>query len=301
MITNLLSQGGLSFERLHSFCLVAQAGGVTKAAQGDPTRQSLYSRQVKELEEFFGAELMRRRGRGIALTAAGERLNAVARDCFAALGDFKSECKDLPIEIVVGAGESVIQWLLMPRLDDLRKRIPNARLKFLNLPTSEAVKRLADGAIDFAVVRKDAIASPLQSQSLGTMGYSLFIPAGLQSSGRKDGLKLLDGLPLATLEGEGTFRSALFQAGKKAGVKLNIQVECSSFPLAARAVAKGNVAAILPAIASADLPATTAVQVPVTFLKSFDREMALATNARLLRIRPSLQKATEVLAQVCRF
>jgi DNA-binding transcriptional LysR family regulator len=302
MFAELLQQGGLSLDRLQSFCLVAQAGGVTRAAKGDPARQSLFSRQIKELEEFFGTELIRRKGRGIALTEAGARLSIIARECCAALSDFKSECKNQPVEVVIGAGESVIQWLLMPRLDDIRKRMANVRLKFLNLPTGEAVKRLADGLIDFALVRKDAVTRPLRAKSLGVMGYSLFIPAALQpNAGRNDGLKLLDALPLATLEGEGSFRSELAHIAKKAGVKLNIQIECSSFPLTARAVAKGDVAAILPTIAAADLPAAAATQVPVTFLRAFDREMCLASNTRLIRIRPMLQKAGEVLAEVCRF
>src|SRR5437660_3252770 len=79
MFTHLLQEGGLSFDRLQSFCLVAQAGGVTKAAKGDPAKQSLFSRQIKELEEFFGTELIRRKGRGVTLSEAGERLNIIAR------------------------------------------------------------------------------------------------------------------------------------------------------------------------------------------------------------------------------
>ena len=222
MFADLLQQRGLSFDRLQTFCLVAHAGGMTKAAQGDPARQSLYSRQIKELEEFFGTELIRRKGRGIALTEAGHRLNVIARECFASLTDFKTECQGQPVEVVIGAGESIIQWLLLPRLEEIRKRLPNVRLKFLNLPTQEAVKRLADGVIDFAVVRKDAITAPLDSASLGVMSYSLFIPAALRpASGQKDTLKALDDLPLATLEGEGSFRSELAQVAKKAGVKLN--------------------------------------------------------------------------------
>ena len=302
MFAELLQQSGLSLDRLQSFCLVAQAGGVTRAAKGDPARQSLFSRQIKELEEFFGTELIRRQGRGIVLTEAGARLNVIARECCTALSDFKSECRDQPVEVVIGTGESVIQWLLMPRLDKIREQLPNVRLKFLNLPTADAVKRLANGAIDFALVRKDAVARPLQARPLGVMGYSLFVPAGLQATaGRKDGFKLLDGLPLATLEGEGSFRSDLTRVAQKTGVKLNIQIECSSFPLAARAVAKGNVAAILPAIAATDLPGAAAIQVPVPFLKSFDREMCLASNSRLLRIRPILNQAADILAQACHF
>ncbi|MGA2662159.1 MAG: LysR family transcriptional regulator [Verrucomicrobiota bacterium] len=302
MFVELLSQGGLSLDRLQSFCLVAQAGGVTKAAKGDPAKQSLFSRQIKELEEFFGTELIRRKGRGIVLTDAGARLHVIARECFASLLDFKNECKNQPVEVVIGARESVIQWLLMPRLDRIRERLPNVRLKFLNLPTGEAVKRLAEGLIDFALVRTDAVTRPLQAKALGVMGYSLFLPAGLCAAhGRKDGLKILDGLPLATLEGEGSFRSALSGVARKQCVRVNVQVECSSFPLAARAVAGGKVAAILPSIAAAGLEVAGVEQVAVPFLKAFDRQMSLATSPRLIRIRPVLEKVVAVLHQVCSF
>src|SRR6266446_2947183 len=130
MFAELLQHGGLSLDRLQSFCLVAQASGVTKAAKGDPARQSLYSRQIKELEEFFGAELLRRKGRGIALTSAGQRLHVLARECFASLWDFKAQCKDLPTEIVIGAGESMIRWVMMPKLKEVKKALPSAKLKF---------------------------------------------------------------------------------------------------------------------------------------------------------------------------
>ncbi len=302
MFVELLSQGGLSLDRLQSFCLVAQAGGVTKAAKGDPARQSLFSRQIKELEGFFGTELIRRKGRGIVLTDAGSRLNVIARECFASFLDFKSQCENQPVEVVIGAGESVIQWLLLPRLDQIRERMPNVRLKFLNLPTGEAVKRLTDGLIDFALVRKDAVTRPLQAKALGVMGYSLFLPARLRAAhGQKEGLKLLAGLPLATLEGEGSFRSVLSAVARKQRVQVNIQVECSSFPLAARAVAGGKVAAILPSIAAADLEAAGVEQVAVPSLRAFDREMSLATSPRLIRIRPVLEKVGAVLHQVCTF
>jgi DNA-binding transcriptional LysR family regulator len=301
MVPDLLQQGGLSLERLQSFCLVAQAGGVTRAAKGDPARQSLFSRQIKELEQFFGTELIRRKGRGIVLTGAGVRLNLIAIECSTALTDFKSECRNHPVEVVIGTGESVIQWLLMPRLDKLREHLPNVRLKFLNLPTAEAVKRLADGAIDFALVRRDAIVRPLQVKFLGVMDYSRFVPTALASSGRKDWASLFGQLPLATLEGEGSFRSSLAHAANKASIELNIQIECSSFPLVACAVAKGNVAAVLPTIAAADLDGPGVNHYALPFLKNLNREMCLAMNGRLLRIRPILQQVADCINFECRF
>ena len=298
MFAELLSQRGLSFDRLQSFCLVAQAGGVTKAAKGDPVKQSLFSRQVKELEEFFGAELMRRKGRGIVLTAAGERLNVLARECFASLLDFKSGCKGLPVEIVIGAGESIIEWVLMPRLGEVRKKLPNVRFKFLNLATSEVVRRLADGAIDFGVVRKDAVARPLQSVSLGVMGYSLFVPEGLR--GARTGAKALEALPLATLEGEGSFRRELSAIARKNRLGLKIEVECASFPLVARAVGTGSVGAVLPSAAAVELARLGAQELKIGILDSLRREVCLAWSPRGLRIRPALDKASKVFAQAFR-
>lgn len=302
MISELLQQGGLSFDRLQSFCLVAEAGGVTKAAKGDVTKQSLYSRQIRELEEFFGAELMRRKGRGIILTHAGADLHRIVREQFAALSDFKQECKNQPVEVAIGTGDSIIQWLLLPRLAAIRQPLPRVRLKFLNLSTDDAVKRLADGLIDFALVRQDAVHRPLLSTPLGVMGYSLFIPQSLQStSGGRQGLKLLHGVPLATLEGEGSFRVVLAEIARTKKITVNIQIECSSFPLAARAVSAGNVAAILPRIAAVEFPDLATQQVSLEFLRRFDRKMCLAFNARSLRIRPILKQVADSLTHLCHF
>jgi DNA-binding transcriptional LysR family regulator len=300
MIFSLLQQTGLSLERLQSFCLVAEACGVTRAAKGDPARQSLFSRQVKELEEFFGTELVRRKGRGVVLTPAGERLNIVARECFASLWDFKSECQGLPVEIVIGAGESLIRWLLMPKLADVQEALPNARLKLLNLPTGEIVRRLADGVVDFGVVRKDAVVRSLRTAPLGTMRYSLFVPAGGKAgtSGGEQDAKVLDGLALATLEGEGSFRRELAVVARKHRVRLNIQLECSSFPLVATALEAGGMAGVLPSIAAVELGKSGIREVQAGPLRSFGREICLAWNPRLLRIRTALDKAERTFAEV---
>src|SRR6476619_7642842 len=74
MFTELLSEGGLSLDRLKNFCAMAEAGGIARVAGGDPAKQSLYSRQLRELEQFFGAEVTRRKGKGIEFTEQGLEL-----------------------------------------------------------------------------------------------------------------------------------------------------------------------------------------------------------------------------------
>ena len=77
MFKKLLSQRGISLDRLRNFAAVAESGSIARVADGDPVRQSLISRQIGELEEFFGVELTRRRGKGGVLGEVGE-IHAVA-------------------------------------------------------------------------------------------------------------------------------------------------------------------------------------------------------------------------------
>jgi DNA-binding transcriptional LysR family regulator len=186
----------------------------------------------------------------------------------------------------------------MPRLGEVRKKLPKVRLKFLNLATSEVVRRLADGVIDFGVVRKDAVPRPLQSVSLGVMGYSLFVPEGMR--GARTGVKALEALPLATLEGEGSFRKELSAIARKNRLGLKIEVECASFPLVARAVGNGSVAAVLPSVAGVDLGVLGAQELKIGVLDSLKREICLAWSPRMLRIRAALDKAGKVFAQAFR-
>ena len=302
MIAELLSESGLSLERLQNFCRVAEAGGVTRAAKGDATKQSLYSRQIKELEEFFGAELMRRKGRGIVLTPAGQRLHNIAREQFAALSDFKTECLGQPLEIVFGAGESIIQWLLLPRLAALEKKLPNAQHKFLNLPNAEIIQRLNDGLIDFGIVRKSEVTKPLSSVPLGRMGFSLFASKGMAAKVKGVPFNQFIGLlPLAILEGEGSFRQDLNAISRIRKLRLNIKVECSSFTLVARALMTGTLAGILPSMAATELHTMGLVEIPAKALQSFEREICLVWNPRQLRIRVALEKVRTVCAETLLF
>src|SRR5437870_13546064 len=109
MRESLFAKSGLSLDRLRSFAEIVQAEGITAAAKGDPNRQSQFSRQLKELEEFFGAELLER-GRGrFALTSVGKALHEIVQMQFAALDELRRTCAEIPVELSIGAGESLIQ------------------------------------------------------------------------------------------------------------------------------------------------------------------------------------------------
>src|SRR5580692_4130794 len=108
-MNDLFNRRGLSIERLRSFLAVAEAGGITLAAPGKPTRQSLMSRQIGDLEEFYRFALIERRGRNIVLTPAGEALASAARAALGLLADVATVTTGAPLDVNIGAGDSVIQ------------------------------------------------------------------------------------------------------------------------------------------------------------------------------------------------
>ncbi len=298
MINKLLSQSGLSLDRLKTFCLVAESGGVTKAAGGDTSKQPLFSRQLKELETFFGVALLHRAGRGMTLTDAGRKLHQLARDYFGALTDFKSECETQPVHLRIGAGDSVIQWLLLPRFDQLRRKLPGVRLSLLNLPTREIGEKLADGQIELGVMRKDSIPRRFKSLALGKMEFALFAPVRLGRAGRNPSwAEVLKSTPIAILEGAGAFRKELERIAQELGIQLRIELECSSFPIVAKALQCAKLAAILPTLASQDLGKADFVQIPAPRISRLNRELALVWSPRVGQVREIVPRAARFFAE----
>ena len=83
---------------LQHFIDVAEHGSLTQAAETRGISQPGLSRIVRELENQVGSILLRRTGRGIELTPAGERFLVFARDTVAALGQTRQDIDALSPE-----------------------------------------------------------------------------------------------------------------------------------------------------------------------------------------------------------
>jgi DNA-binding transcriptional LysR family regulator len=299
MFDKLFAERGLSLERLRTFCMVAEADGVTKAASQNPSRQSQFSRQITELETFFGVELMKRHGKGIVLTQAGKRLVANAREIFATLEDFRSDCKREPQRFSIGAGDALLQWLLFPNVGSLQKTLPKIGIDVYSLPTLDIVERVNDLRLDFGLVRKDSV-SPLQKfHSLGCESYALFVPRRLFSKTETPTInEVIAKVPLSSIAGEGQFRASLLKQAQKHKLSLNFSLCCSTFPQAARALRSERYAAILPTIAAEELEPDRFATVPVPFLRAQSREICLIWNPRSAQLRPATDAIRECLVKI---
>ena len=293
MFRELFQQSGLSLERLQTFCLVAGAGGVTKAANGDVNAQSLYSRQIKELEEFFGTALVQRSGRGIVLTRAGKDLATLAREHLSALSDFRLECVRRPQQVTLAAGDSLMRWLVLPRCNRLRAEFPDTSFVFLNLQSEEILRRLHEGSVDFGIVRDSGSFEMLARAPLGVLRYALFTRK--PKLPKENLASVLKEQALATIEGDGNFKRGLAALFKAGGCKTRIDVECASFPLVAHVAASWDYAAVLPEPAESEMSALGFRKVESKELRSLDRKLAFVSNNRTLRIRPRLSKLRAAL------
>lgn len=299
MFESLFSERGLSLDRLKVLIEVRDAGSIAQAAPGDPVRQSQYSRQLRELSEFFGCEVAQRRGKILKLTAQGERLAELAREQLRSLEDFRAECKEHSVAFTIGAGDSLIQWLVIPRLGKILDEFPGTHFATTNLRTNEIVQQLTDCRLDFGIIRKNAIAPGLKSVSLGTVSYVALVPESLARAAKKLSLQqALTDLPLATQTTDGQFTGGLRDIANSLNVAVRPALACQSFPQTMAALRTGRFWAIVPEIAERDASPSTLQRISDPALRHLDREAMLAWNPRLVRIRPSASKIAARLQTV---
>jgi DNA-binding transcriptional LysR family regulator len=291
MFESLFSQSGLSLDRLRSFLEMAEAGGISKAAPGDPVRQSQISRQIRELEGFFGTELTRRRGKGLVLTPAGRRLAGLVRGQLQGLDDFRREQQGRPKAFVIGAGTSTLESLVAPRLPALAEALGGAQLHTASYRSHALVEAVREGSVDFAVVRRDAIAEPSRRNCLPLVKvtFHLCVPRRLLPEGKGlDDLSdpgLWARLPFASGRDGGQLDGAIREAMAKAGVAFQPRFECGSMLQVRQLVAQGSCAAVLPGLALPGLDEGSILIAPYAPLASYGRTLVLHWNPRQMEMR----------------
>lgn len=300
MFDALLTRRGLSLDRLAALVSLAEAGTLARAAGQNPVRQSLLSRQLRELEQFFEVALVTRAGRGLALTPAGARLATLVRETFRGLEDFRDAARGEPLTIRLGAGDSVIHWNLLPNLAGLLQVQAGVEFSFHNLRSGEIADGLQNLSLDAGIVRASALAKPLQSRRLLPVELRLFIPRSLareQTGG--SWRQIAASFPLATQAAAfaNSPGSASARRGRSPSAAL---IWCDSYPQVARAVATGHCVGILPATAAAELAPDRFWTLPAGARKASRSELAVAWNPRLVAIRPVVAKVVEALTLLFR-
>lgn len=142
--------------QLRAFCLAAQSGSISRAAERMCLSQPSVSLLVKALEEKLGSQLFERRGPRIRLTEEGqvlletalpvvEAMDQIPDRFLSRLGAVRSGALD------IAAGESTILYLLPDYVKRYTDRYPQVTLRLHNVTGRDGMKMLRNGEVDFAV------------------------------------------------------------------------------------------------------------------------------------------------------
>lgn len=136
-----------SYNDLHIFMTVAQAGSFSGAGKKLGMAQSNVSRTIKALEVRLGLPLFYRNTRKLTLSRAGEHLMADVVDSFDKLDRslmVLSDYKDTPSGTVrINASLHAIDRVLLPKLANFYERYPDIRLELIG--ENRFVDIVADG------------------------------------------------------------------------------------------------------------------------------------------------------------
>jgi DNA-binding transcriptional LysR family regulator len=287
MFESLFTKQGLSMERLTTLISVNEAGSIAAAAPRNVVRNSQNSRQLRELAEYFGCELTERRGKSVKVNEQGRHLAHVSREFFQALEDFRVVCAKRQVSYTIGAGDSLIQWLVIPRISSLVDSLPSVRINTESLRTNAVIERILDTRLDLGLVRKSALRTGIEAYPLGRVNYSLVIPhALLAGKSVPSAREIFRKYPIAIQASDGEFNTTLESIAKSLAPDFCPALACQSLPQVLAAVKSRRFAAVIPDIAIPDLPSNVAVPVKSEELKNLTREVYLIWNRRVESVRP---------------
>lgn len=229
-------------------------------------------------------------------THAPPGVDAAARRVVPEGSRYVAHCTDQPSRIVVGAGESLIQWALIPEiLPVLRKKLPGLNVIFKNMRSDAIGGALQNGDIDLGFVRNSAVPAGLETTGSFKLGYRLFVPKKCRKKLKSPvSFKRIAELPMALLEGSGQFRTTTDQLAREAGVSLNVVTECSSSTQLALLVARKECCAILPSFAKVQLDPSSIDDYTIEGFKKLERELCFAWSPKRAEIRPIVEKVARI-------
>lgn len=151
----------MNMERLNTFMVAAETLNFTQAARRLHLSQSAVSQQIRELEDELDVTLFERRGRGLALTPAAERLRKRAHRILREVNDTWRELsayQSVPQGVLrVGASNTPGIYLLPHALGRYSQQFPGVRPTVVVSEIEAIMRGLQEGELDLALVDQDLL------------------------------------------------------------------------------------------------------------------------------------------------
>jgi DNA-binding transcriptional LysR family regulator len=298
MFERLFAESGFSLDRLRALVEVGAAGSIVKAVGTDPVRQSQYSRQIKELEDFFHTRLIERQGKGTRLTASGRELARISRFFLLGLSNFHRGCLAEEQTFRIAGSATFVRTFLLPtlarestsQLDRAKTPSPRrARYSTEAATDADIERRLHELTLDFGLVANAKLSRPLQTRLLGEWKLDLWAPKALRLSNTVAARAYEQGqLPLVLAR-----EANLAALQRPNGAESRLLVD--SFLEARLALEQQHLATWLPTFLAPSNSQFIRVSLPK--FEPPPARLHLAWNPRLLRLNPNAQRKKDWLAE----
>src|SRR5213083_1229425 len=138
------------------FLAVGEALNFTKAAAQLRVAQPALSRQVQDLEEEIGVDLLKRSPRGVTLTAEGKLFLEEVRELLKRADESVEKVRALARgeygELHVGYAPSPTVEILPPALAAFQKAVPGVKVLLHDLSSDELIAGLQNATLELAVM-----------------------------------------------------------------------------------------------------------------------------------------------------
>ena len=174
----------MELRHLRTFLTVAEALSFNKAAEKLRIAQPALSRQVQDLEEEIGVDLLKRSSRGVTLTAEGKLFLEEARDVLRRADESVKKVQALARgeygELHVGYAPTPTVEILPPALAAFQKAVPDVKVLLHDMSSDEILDGLRNGGLQLAVTAWPAAEyhPDLEFESLKTYPVCAILPAG---------------------------------------------------------------------------------------------------------------------------
>ncbi|MGE0212666.1 MAG: LysR substrate-binding domain-containing protein [Parvibaculaceae bacterium] len=241
----------MDLRRLTYFVEVADCQSFTRAGGRLAIAQSALSRQIRDLEEELGIDLLHRTGRGVQLTDAGEQFLGRARkllqDADSLLADTKA-MNDCCGTVSLGVLPSISQLLLTPLLNRVRRERPGLQVRVMEGFSGHIGEWLLSGRLDLAILycNSPAASTLLADKLLSEDMYLIGAPGDPVLADESVPLATAAALPLVLPGRPHGLRLLLEKTCAKAGVQLRVDIEVDALSTMKGLVAHGTGYTILP-------------------------------------------------------
>ncbi|MFM0500246.1 LysR substrate-binding domain-containing protein [Paraburkholderia caffeinilytica] len=174
---------------LRLFVSVAEAGTIAAAAEREHIAAAAVSKRISEIEAVLGVTLLRRTNKGVALTAAGERLVALAHRALHELDEVAVQMRDcaggVSGLIRIAANVSSVVQFLPGEIQAFAAQHPRIQIQLEEKPSIGVVKAVADNAVDIGVFTSVPHGYDVQTFPYHQDRLILVMPAGHPLAQRK--------------------------------------------------------------------------------------------------------------------